>query len=63
MIIVDLKNEKSLESALRTYKTKVHKLKQIQKLREREAFIKPSVKKRNNKLKAIYNEKSKGDLN
>jgi len=62
MIIVDLKNEKNLDSALRTYKSKVHKVKQIQKLRERESFVKPSVKKRNKRLKAIYTEKLKGNL-
>ncbi len=59
MLIIEIKNEKSIESALRTYKQKVQKTKQIQKLREREEFVKPSVKKRTQKLKAIYIESKK----
>jgi small subunit ribosomal protein S21 len=63
MIIINIANEKSLESALRTYKSKVQKTKQIQKLRERQQFVKPSVTKRTGKLKAIYSEKLKNGLN
>jgi small subunit ribosomal protein S21 len=61
MIIVDLKNEKSIETALRTYKSKVQKTKQVQILRDREQYVKPSVKRRTEKLKAIYiNSKRNG---
>lgn len=63
MIIIDLNNEKSIESALRTYKQKVQKTKQIQKLRERQEFVKPSVKKRSERLKAIYVQQIKNGLN
>lgn len=63
MIIINLANEKSLESALRSYKSKVQKTKQIYKLRERQQFVKPSVIKRTEKLKAIYSEKLKNGLN
>ena len=63
MIIIDLKNEKNIESALRTYKSKVQKTKQIQKLRERQEFVKPSVKRRKEVLKAIYVEQIKNGLN
>ncbi len=62
MIIIDLKNEKNIESALRTYKSKVQKTKQIQKLRARQEFVKPSVKRREEILKAIYVEKLKNGL-
>jgi len=62
MIIIDLSKEKTIESALRTYKNKVQKTKQIQKLRERQQFIKPSVKKRGKKLKAIYVEQKRNGL-
>jgi len=54
MIIVDLSKEKSIETALRTYKHKVQKVKQVQQLRDRQVFVKPSVKKRTQKLKAVY---------
>lgn len=51
MIIVDLKNEKNLETALRTYKSKIHKVKQIQKLREREEFVNLQLRKERKNLK------------
>jgi len=62
MIIIDLKKEKNLESALRTYKYKVQRLKQVQNLRERQEFVKPSVKRRAEVLKAIYVQKKKNGL-
>jgi small subunit ribosomal protein S21 len=62
MIIIDLSKEKTIESALRTYKSKVQKTKQIQKLRERQQFVKPSVKKRSEKLKAIYVQQKRNGL-
>jgi small subunit ribosomal protein S21 len=62
MIIIDLSKERSIESALRTYKSKVQKTKQIQKLRERQEFVKPSVTRRKEVLKAIYVQKQKNGL-
>jgi small subunit ribosomal protein S21 len=62
MIIINLEKEKNIETALRTYKNKVQKTKQIQKLRERQVFIKPSVKKRTDRLKAIYVEQKRNGL-
>ena len=63
MIIIDISKEKNIETALRTYKSKVQKTKQIQKLRERQEFVKPSVKKRTERLKAIYVQRIKNGLN
>ena len=63
MIIIDLTKEKTIESALRTYKNKVQKTKQIQKLRDRQQFTKPSVTKRTERLKAIYIEQKRNGLN
>jgi small subunit ribosomal protein S21 len=62
MIIVDLSKEKSIETALRTYKSKVQKVKQVQQLRERQVFTKPSVKKRTEKLKAVYIQQKRNGL-
>jgi len=62
MIIIDLKNEKSIETALRTYKYKVQKTKQVQELRNRQVFVKPSVKRRTEKLKAVYVQQLKNGL-
>jgi small subunit ribosomal protein S21 len=63
MIIVDLTKEKSIETALRTYKHKVQKVKQVQELRDRQVFVKPSVKKRTEKLKAVYIQQKRNGLN
>ncbi len=62
MIIVDLSKEKSIETALRTYKHKVQKVKQVQQLRDRQVFVKPSVKKRTQKLKAVYVQQKRNGL-
>lgn len=59
MIIVQVKNENSIESALKTYKFKVYKSKQIEVLRKRQEFQKPSVKKRSQLKKAQYLQKIK----
>jgi len=62
MIIIDISKEKTIESALRTYKSKIQKTKQIQKLRARQEFVKPSVKKRTQKLKAVYVQQKRNGL-
>ena len=62
MIIIDLTKEKNIESALRTYKQKVQKTIQIQKLRERQQFVKPSVTRRKEVLKAVYVQQMKNGL-
>ena len=60
MLIIDLSKEKSIESALRTFKGKVLRTKLVQKLRERQEFTKPSVTKRKQTLKAVYLQKKNG---
>ena len=62
MIIIDLAKEKSIETALRTYKNKVQKTKQVQQLRDRQVFVKPSVKKRTERLKAVYVQQKRNGL-
>lgn len=63
MIVIDVTKEKSIETALKTYKSKVQKTKQVQELRDRQVFVKPSVKKRTEKLKAVYIQTKKNGLN
>jgi small subunit ribosomal protein S21 len=60
MLIIEV--TKNIETALKVYKSKVQRTKQIQKLRERQEFVKPSVKKRSKVLKAIYIQKIKNGL-
>ena len=62
MIIIDIKNG-NIELALKQYKRKVQNIKQIEQLRERQTFVKPSVKNRLEKEKAIRkNQKDLGFL-
>jgi small subunit ribosomal protein S21 len=61
MLIIEVK--KGIEIALKQYKNKVHKIKQIQELRNRQEFVKPSVKKRDQIIKAKYIQKLKDGLN
>ena len=57
MIIVQVKN--SIEQALKQYKFKVYKTKQIQMIQERKEFKKPSVVRRSEIKKAKYLQKNK----
>lgn len=54
MIIIPVKEGESIDRALKKYKRKFEKTGVIKELRERQKFTKPSVKKREEKLKAIY---------
>lgn len=54
MIIVPLKEGENIERALKKFKRKFEKTGVIRELRSRQAFIKPSVRKRDELKKAIY---------
>ncbi len=54
MIIVPIKEGENIERALKKYKRKFEKTGVIKELRQRQKYTKPSVKKREIKLKAIY---------
>ena len=54
MIIVQLKENESIERALKKFKRKFEKTGAIRELRARKTFLKPSVKKRMQMQKAIY---------
>ena len=56
MLIVQIKEGDNIEKALKKYKKKFEKSKTLLKLRERQAFTKPSVKRRFQVLKAIYKQ-------
>jgi small subunit ribosomal protein S21 len=54
MLIVEIKNGENIDKVLKILKSKVIKTKQNQILFDRKKFTKKSVKKRTQKLKAIY---------
>jgi small subunit ribosomal protein S21 len=57
MLIVKVGKDKNIEKALKQYKSKIIKTRQMSKLMERKEFVKPSVKKRNVLNKAKYVQK------
>ncbi|MEI2739525.1 MAG: 30S ribosomal protein S21 [Chitinophagaceae bacterium] len=56
MLIIDSKDCENIDKALKKYKKKFEKSKVLLQLRERQAFIKPSVRRRGQVLKAIYKQ-------
>ncbi|MDR3194310.1 MAG: 30S ribosomal protein S21 [Tannerella sp.] len=54
MIVVPLKEGESIERALKKFKRKFEKTGVVKELRTRQAFTKPSVKKRKQRIRAIY---------
>jgi len=63
MLIIDSKDCENIDKALKKYKKKFEKAKILVQLRERQSYIKPSVKRRGEILKAVYKLKvSSGQL-
>ncbi len=63
MLVVQVKEGESLEKALKKFKKKFEKTGVVKELRERQKFTKPSVKRRETIIHAIYRQKlQKGDL-
>lgn len=60
MIIIKVGKNENIEKALKRYKFKVYKTKQLDDVRERQQYVKKSEKKRKQKEKAKYIQKIKG---
>lgn len=56
MLIVDTRESDSLDKALKKYKKKFERAGFIKELRSRQAFTKPSVRRRNVVLKAAMTQ-------
>ena len=56
MLIIDSKDCKNIDKALKKYKKKFEKSKVLLQLRARQAFVKPSIKRRGEVLKAVYKQ-------
>ncbi|GAB6394005.1 MAG: 30S ribosomal protein S21 [Bacteroidales bacterium] len=54
MIVVPLKEGDNIERALKKFKRKFEKTGMVRELRTRQAFSKPSMKKRKQVLRAVY---------
>ena len=56
MLIIDSKDCENIDKALKKYKKKFEKSRTLLSLRERQAYVKPSVKRRQEVLKAVYRQ-------
>ena len=56
MLIIDSKDCENIDKALKKYKKKFEKSRVLLQLRERQAFIKPSIRRRMEVLKAVYKQ-------
>ncbi len=63
MLIIHVKEEESIDRALKRYKRKFQSVGLIKQLRNRKHFVKPSVERRNQVLSAAYRQAKFGDVN
>jgi small subunit ribosomal protein S21 len=56
MLIINVKDNESIDKALKRFKKKFEKTGVLRQLRSRTAFQKPSVKRRTEIIKATYKE-------
>jgi len=63
MLIIHVKDEESIDRALKRYKRKFQSTRMIKELRKRRNFVKPSVKRRNELLNAEYRQKMYSGMN
>ncbi len=62
MIIINIKENESIDKALKRFKKKFEKTGVLRELRSRSAFSKPSVKRRQEIIRAVYKQKTYGNL-
>jgi small subunit ribosomal protein S21 len=60
MLIINVKENESIDKALKRFKKKFEKTGVLRALRSRTAFQKPSIKRRQEILKAVYRERMYG---
>ncbi|KAA2241635.1 30S ribosomal protein S21 [Chitinophaga agrisoli] len=56
MLIIDSKDCENIDKALKKYKKKFEKARILLQLRSRQSFTKPSIRRRNQVLKAVYKQ-------
>ncbi|MBK7669010.1 MAG: 30S ribosomal protein S21 [Sphingobacteriaceae bacterium] len=63
MLIVQVKEGDTIEKALKKFKKKFEKTGVVKQLRARKQFTKPSVRRREEIIKAVYKQKlQKGEI-
>ena len=61
MLIIDARESDSLDRALKKYKKKFERSGTLKELRRRQAYTKPSISRRTERLKAIYKQENYGN--
>ncbi len=56
MIVINVKENESLDKALKKFKKKFEKTGVLKELRSRQSFEKPCITKRMQKIKAVYKQ-------
>lgn len=56
MLIINIKENESIDKALKRFKKKFERTGVLRELRTRSAFTKPSVKRRNTVIRAVYRQ-------
>ncbi len=57
MLIIPVKEGENIERAIKKYKKKFEKTKVMRELRERKQFTKPSICKRQERIRASYKQR------
>jgi len=63
MIIINIKENESIDKALKRFKKKFEKTGVLKELRARTYFEKPSIARRNTVIRAAYREKIRAEEN
>ena len=61
MLLINLKETDTIDKALKKYKKKFEKTGVMRELRDRQAYTKPSVKRRKEIIKARYKQQQQDD--
>ena len=59
MLIIPVKPEESIERALKNLKKKFDRTKKSRMVRDNRYFTKPSIRRRNERIKAAYSQRKK----
>lgn len=57
MLIIPVKEGENIERAIKKYKKKFEKTKVMRELRDRREFTKPSISKRQERIRAAYKQR------
>jgi small subunit ribosomal protein S21 len=63
MLIISIKENESIDKALKRFKKKFEKTGVVKELRRRSAFEKPSISRRTELIRASYKQRTYGNIN